>query len=121
MKLLVDMNLSPLWVPFLADHGIVAVHWSSEGEPTASDITILDHAAANGYVVFTHDLYFAELLVARRARAPSVIQVLSQDVLPAAIGEAVLRAIRATQSNLEAGALVTVDPTHQRIRLLPMK
>ena len=25
MKILIDMNLSPTWVPFLADHGIEGV------------------------------------------------------------------------------------------------
>jgi predicted nuclease of predicted toxin-antitoxin system len=27
MKILVDMSLSPDWVPFLVDHGFQAVHW----------------------------------------------------------------------------------------------
>jgi predicted nuclease of predicted toxin-antitoxin system len=31
MKFLVDMNLSPLWVPFLADQGFEAIHWSTAG------------------------------------------------------------------------------------------
>ena len=49
-----------------------------------------------------------------------MIQVRAQDVLPSAIGEIVLRALRASSSNLEAGALVTVDPNRSRIRLLPL-
>jgi predicted nuclease of predicted toxin-antitoxin system len=44
MKLLVDMNLSPLWVPFLSGHGVEAVHWSSVGSPSAPDSEILDFA-----------------------------------------------------------------------------
>jgi len=77
-------------------------------------------AADNGYVVFTHDLDFGMLLAAQKANGPSVIQVRSQDVLPSAIGEAVLRAIRAAQPHLEKGALVTVDAIRQRMRLLPL-
>lgn len=60
------------------------------------------------------------LLAAHKTRGPSVIQVRSQDVLPSAIGGAVLRAIRTAQPHLEKGALVTVDATRQRIRLLPI-
>ena len=120
MKLLVDMNLSPLWVPFFADHGIAAVHWSEAGRPTSSDREILEFAAANGYVVFTHDLDFGTLLAIHEANGPSVIQVRAQDVLPSAIGEAVVRAIRVAQIHLEQGALVTVDPARERIRLLPI-
>ena len=29
MKLVVDMNLSPEWLPFLHAHGFEAVHWSA--------------------------------------------------------------------------------------------
>ena len=60
------------------------------------------------------------LLAVLRTSSPSVIQVRSQDVLPSAIGDIVLRAIHAAQSHLEAGALVTVDPFRHRIRLLPI-
>jgi predicted nuclease of predicted toxin-antitoxin system len=31
MKVLVDMNLSPRWVPLMAAAQIEAVHWSSVG------------------------------------------------------------------------------------------
>jgi predicted nuclease of predicted toxin-antitoxin system len=33
MKLLIDMNLSPKWVAFLAEAGWQARHWSELGEP----------------------------------------------------------------------------------------
>ena len=120
MKFLVDMNLSPLWVPFRAGHALAAVHCSTLGRPSAPEGEILEFAAANGYVVFTHDLDFGMLLAAHKTRGPSVLQIRSQDVLPSAIGTPVLRAIRAAQPHLEAGALVTVDPFHRRIRLLPI-
>lgn len=120
MKFLVDMNLSPQWVPFLADHGFEAIHWSTVGKPSAPDATILDYAAANEYIIFTHDLDFGMLLAIEGAGRPSVVQVRSHDVLPIAIGDAVLRAIQAAYAHLEAGALLTVDPVRQRIRLLPI-
>jgi predicted nuclease of predicted toxin-antitoxin system len=120
MKLPIDMNLSPLWVSFLADQGFEAIHWSVVGQPGAADSEIFDFAAANGWTVFTHDLDFGMLLAALRTNRPSVIQVRSQDVLPAAIGEIVMRAIRTAEPHLEAGALVTVDSVRHRVRLLPI-
>ena len=120
MKLLVDMNLSPRWVQFLVTHGIEAVHWSTIGEPGAPNSKVLDYAAANGLVVFTHDLDFGMLLAARKSRGPSVIQVRTQDVLPSASGDVILRAIEASRDHLEAGAIVTVDLAQDRIRLLPI-
>jgi predicted nuclease of predicted toxin-antitoxin system len=71
-------------------------------------------------MVFTHDLDFGMLLAAGKLRRPSVIQVRSQNVLPSALGETVVRAIAAARAYLEAGALVTVDPARRRIRLLPI-
>lgn len=47
MKILVDMNLSPLWVGFLADRGYESVHWSEIGKPSAPDHLILDYATAH--------------------------------------------------------------------------
>ena len=39
IKLVIDMNLSPDWVPVLNDHGWQAIHWSAIGDPRASDRT----------------------------------------------------------------------------------
>jgi predicted nuclease of predicted toxin-antitoxin system len=120
MKFLIDMNLSLLWVPFLASHGYEAIHWSTIGDISAPDAEILQYAVGRGYVVFTHDLDFGALLAAGKLWRPSVIQVRCQDVLPSAIGETVVRAIAAARTHLEAGALVTIDPARHRIRLLPI-
>jgi predicted nuclease of predicted toxin-antitoxin system len=121
MKFLIDMNLSPQWAPFFADHQIEAVHWSGIGQRDASDSEILAFAAAHGWIVFTHDLDFGVLLALWKTKSPSVIQVRAQDVLPSGIGAIVLSAIEATRSNLEAGAIVTVDSVHHVVRLLPIE
>ena len=120
MKLLIDMNLSPLWVRFLADSGFDSIHWADVGQPAAPDSQIMDYASANDLVIFTHDLDFGALLASRKTRQPSVIQIRTQDVLPAAIGDIVVRALRVSGLHLEAGALVTVEPHRSRIRLLPI-
>jgi predicted nuclease of predicted toxin-antitoxin system len=120
MKILVDMNLSPFWVPFLARHGFEAWHWSTVGRPSAPDSEILAFARTNNFIILTHDLDFGMLLAAQPTSGPSVIQVRAQNVLPTAIGEMVVRAIRAAEFQLQKGALVTVDPVKQRIRMLPI-
>src|SRR5438105_2170482 len=48
MKLLIDMNLSPLWVEFLARSGFDSIHWSSVGQASAPDTEIMDYATNNG-------------------------------------------------------------------------
>ena len=120
MKLLIDMNLSPMWIEFLSASGFESVHWSQIGDPAAADGVIMDYAAANRFVIFTHDLDFGALLADRQSRQPSVIQIRTQDVLPAAIGAIVIRALNTSRQQLEEGALVTVDPSRSRIRMLPI-
>ena len=44
MKLLVDMNLSPDWVPLLAGHGWEVVHWSNVGRGNAPDTDLMEWA-----------------------------------------------------------------------------
>lgn len=75
MKILIDMNLSPEWAAVFGARGWEAVHWSSIGDPRASDKVIMDWARANAYTVFTHDLDFGSLLAATQGEGPSVIQV----------------------------------------------
>jgi predicted nuclease of predicted toxin-antitoxin system len=120
VKFLLDMNLSPLWVPFLTNEGFEAIHWSTVGKAGAADSEIFYFAAANGWIVFTHDLDFGMLLAALRTNRPSVVQVRCQDILPSAIGQIVVGAIRTAAPHLESGALVTVDSVRHRIRLLPI-
>jgi hypothetical protein len=51
MRFLVDMNLSPRWVDFLAAAGHEAVHWMDVGGPNAPDREILEHARRDGQVI----------------------------------------------------------------------
>ena len=120
VKVLVDMNLSPGWVPVLENHGRPAVHWSTVGDPRATDRAIMAWALTHKYVVFTHDLDFGTALALTHAAGPSVIQVRGQDVLPDHMGPLVVAAIRQHEADLEAGALVVVDESRSRVRVLPL-
>jgi len=48
MKLVVDVNLPPKWVEFLATRGIEAVHRSQVGHLRATDSTIMKWAREGG-------------------------------------------------------------------------
>ena len=90
------------------------------GDPRAPDEELLRYAREHEYVVFTHDLDFGALLALTRARGPSVIQVRAQDVSPDAIGDLVARVLAEHAATLESGALVTVEPYAERVRVLPI-
>jgi predicted nuclease of predicted toxin-antitoxin system len=82
VKILLDMNLSPAWVAFLAQEGFESVHWSHVGDPRTTDAELMAWARTHGYVVLTHDMDFGTLLAATRARGPSVLQARVQDTMP---------------------------------------
>ncbi len=120
MKILIDMNLSPEWVTVLERHGYEALHWIEVGDPRAPDSTIMDWAKTNGYIVFTHDLDFGDLLAATRAKGPSVIQVRTQDVTPEYLEPLIVSALKQYQVSLEEGALIVVNKKKMRARILPI-
>ena len=120
LKLLVDMNLSPDWVPALRKHGWEAVHWSTVGDPRASDRDIMEWAAAHRYVVFTHDLDFGTMLALSHEAGPSVLQIRTADPLPAYLEGMVIAALNQHEADLSAGALVVVDERRNRVRVLPL-
>ena len=81
---------------------------------------VMDWAREHASVVFTHDLDFGALLALTRASGPSVIQVRAQDVLPEYLEKLVVSTLRMYESQLEQGALVTVDEARGRVRMLPI-
>lgn len=119
MKILIDMNLSPDWADLLSREGIEAKHWSSIGDPRASDNVIMNWAREKGFVVFTHDLDFGALLATTRAQGPSVIQVRTQDIMPHSLGGRLLNSLRRYEAMLDKGALITIDEVKDRVRILP--
>lgn len=120
MKILIDMNLSPSWTELFTAAEIESVHWSRIGDPAAEDTVLMKYAQLNNYVVFTNDLDFGTLLAIQKVNLPSVIQVRTQDLLPACIGNLVISALQQFSSELEKGALVTIDSSRLRARILPI-
>ncbi|MCX8016903.1 MAG: DUF5615 family PIN-like protein [Rhodocyclaceae bacterium] len=120
LRLLIDMNLSPAWVPVLAAAGFEAVHWSDVGRPDAPDRDLFTWARENHHVVLTHDLDFGAMLALTCARSPSVFQVRTQDVSPSALAARVIASLRRFENELAAGALVVVDESRDRVRILPL-
>ena len=124
MKIVIDMNLSPAWVHTFADANIEALHWSSAGDPKATDRTIMEwarRARQRKYIVFTNDLDFGAILAATQADAPSVIQIRTQDLLPDSISQLVVQTLIRYQEQLERGALISIDHLSSRVRILPIQ
>ena len=69
----------------------------------------------------THDLDFSAILAATQGNKPSVVQIRSEDVSPDVIGRSVIGALQQMTAELEEGALLTVDPSRTRLRVLPLQ
>ena len=120
MKLLLDMNLSPVFVELLAEHDVSAVHWSTVGSPTAEDREILQWAKEHGYVIVTFDLDFGTILAATGLFMPSVIQVRGLNSHPDVLCPLLVRILKRFDRELADGALIVLDKMKDRIRLLPL-
>lgn len=120
MKIVLDMNLSPDWVPILTASGYDAVHWSVVGDPGASDRAIMSWASENGYVVFTHDLDFGAILASSQNTTPSVVQLRIQNIFPDTAADLLLNALQQFAEELETGALITINENKARARILPI-
>ena len=120
MNILIDMNLSPEWITVFEHERWTAKHWASVGNITAPDHEIMSWARDAGFVVFTHDLDFGTLLALTRASGPSVIQVRTEDIMPASLGAIVIAVLKAHEEVIASGALITIDERRARVRVLPI-
>ena len=121
LSILIDMNLSPAWVGWFQRQGWPAVHWSAVGDPRSTDRLVLAWARDHGQILFTHDLDLSAILASSNVSAPSVIQLRARDVTPDGAGELILEALTSCDSELRHGALVSVDETSRRLRVLPLR
>jgi predicted nuclease of predicted toxin-antitoxin system len=114
------MNLSPRWADVLSEHNIMAIHWSNVGRVDAPDAEIMAYAKANNYTVFTHDLDFSAILATTNSDKPSVIQIRTGDISPTVNAHLVIKALLVAATEIEKGALITIDLNKTRLRILPL-
>ncbi len=115
-----DMNLSPDWLPVLANQGWEACHWSSIGRGNEPDPVLLDWARANSHILLTQDLDFSQILYATQVSGPSVVLLRMENEFDASVKKHVCTALREAGPALKAGALLTLTPKRARLRRLPV-
>lgn len=120
MKLLIDMNLSPRWVDFLASAGVEAKHWSKIGARSTPDANVMTYAQANGYVLMTYDLDFNATIAATQLGKPSVLLVSAADPNPDVVGAYVVTALQQSEQELEKGSMIAIDPARKRMGVLSL-
>lgn len=87
----------------------------------APDHDLMAHARTRGMVVLTHDLDFGAILAASGGDGPSVVQIRAADVRPEAIAVQVIGALHQFAEDIARGALLSIDTSRTRVRLLPLQ
>ncbi|MDO8549183.1 MAG: DUF5615 family PIN-like protein [Ignavibacteria bacterium] len=121
MKILIDMNLSPVWEKYLTDAGFESAHWSKIGKGNETDSQIFDYAKKHKYIILTHDLDFGAMLAYSNEEGPSVIQIRTENIVPEFYGKKFISILKQAESYLNEGALIVIDETRNRMRMLPLK
>jgi predicted nuclease of predicted toxin-antitoxin system len=121
VKFLADMGISMTVVQALREQGYDAIHLLEEGLERLPDPAILAKAMQEQRIVLTCDLDFAELLAAGNYALPSVIIFRLQNYTPASVRPKLLGALLQYGQELSAGAILTVENSRYRLRLLPIR
>ncbi len=121
MRVLIDMDLSPNWQAFLERSGHTANQWSTLGAHDAPDHELMEWAKRNVAILLTADLDFSAILAAKRDNRPSVVQLRCDAPTTQVMGSVVVEALKILKHEIEAGATVTLDASHRRVRVLPLE
>jgi predicted nuclease of predicted toxin-antitoxin system len=121
MRFLVDNALSPDLVRSLRAAGHDAEHVRNLGLASADDLKIFEAAAGDDRVVVSADTDFGTLLTLRASRKPSVVLFRGATPRRAADQARILLAnLPSIADALGRGAIVIIEPSRLRIRMLPI-
>ncbi|MEH1786975.1 MAG: DUF5615 family PIN-like protein [Nostoc sp.] len=120
MKFLADMGISLRTVTWLRGVGYDVVHLRDEGLQRLPDHEILIKARAEGRILLTIDLDFAQLLAVSGDSLPSVILFRLGNENYDAINERLTQVLNECQEDLELGTIISVSNETFRVRRLPI-
>lgn len=120
MKLLLDQGLPRSTVPHLGRHGITVRHTAELGMSRANDEEIIEFARREEYVIVTLDADFHAILARSHATAPSVVRVRVEGLDGSRMAALLVDVLAACDSDLSAGAAVSVTTRRIRVRSLPV-
>ena len=120
MKLLIDMNLSPRWTDVLRVAGMKQCIGRRSGRGQHRIATSCNLRATTIALSLRTTSISATSSLPPAGAKPSVVQIRASGVGVARIGAQVVGGLALCAEELEAGALVTIDASRTRIRLLPL-
>jgi predicted nuclease of predicted toxin-antitoxin system len=109
-----------LTVSLLAGRGFDIRRVSDFLPVNAADIDILELARAQGLTIITQDLDLSSLIASRGNTRPSLISIRLRDNRPEHLATLLAKLPPATEADLAAGAIVTIEYAGLRVRFLPV-
>jgi|ERR1017187_664759 predicted nuclease of predicted toxin-antitoxin system len=120
MKLLLDQGTPRSTAALLRQTGFEAVHAAEIGMAEAVDEEILARALSENRTLVTLDADFHSLLALSQASKPSVIRIRIEGLRAEDLHELLQDVIRHCESDLKAGAMISVQENRIRVRRLPI-
>ncbi len=120
MRFLVDMGISPRVADYLNANGHEAVHAYREGLAQASDHEIFSRAIQENRIVLTHDLDFADIISRTMEKTIGVVIFRMSDTRSYLIIKRLEHVLETSSAALESGAVISVEESRHRVRLLPI-
>jgi len=121
VRFLIDNALSPALADLLRDAGHDARHVREIGLQHATDEEIFKLATVEDLILVSADTDFATLLATRSAPKPSLMLFRGEGSRrPEALATVILANVDQLMDALEAGCIVTFEPSRLRIRPLPI-
>ncbi|MBS3917500.1 MAG: DUF5615 family PIN-like protein [Deltaproteobacteria bacterium] len=118
---LANMNISPLTVEALKNHGWDIIRVSEVMDQKSKDIDVLLFAQKQNRVVITQDLDFSQILALRGYPKPSLVSLRFENARPDFVTARIIDVVSSMEKELEEGVVVTVDEISARYRNLPIR
>lgn len=121
MKILADVNVSRRVVERLRERGFDATRVSDLLDPRVPDHDIIDLAREMQAVVVSHDQDMSTILALSGASYPSLVNLRVSRVEIESLTRLIEAVLNTVTTDLEAGAIVTVDDNAIRVHRLPIR
>jgi len=120
MKFLLDMGVDVRVATWLGEQGHEPLHLRDQGLQRLPNGEIFTKAISEGRTILTFDLDFGEIAALARGRKTSVVVFRLHNTRTAHVLERLAAVLSDCSSSLEKGAVVVVEETRHRVRLLPV-
>ena len=120
LKFICDMPVAVSTSEWLKTQGHDSIHAKTAGLQTADDSEIVNKAKQEERTIITCDLDFGDIMAASGDICPSVVIFRLEDNTPSHVNQRLEKVLEESSASLEKGAIIIVEESRHRIRLLPI-